>query len=133
MRWDRFHAHAHTCTFYSTVFTSTLSLDALPHSQRERLVKHFQAVFAFDIKTPDGRRVQHTLDLKHGLGSVFGDAAETPDTTLVIDEHSFADLVRGRQNGRDLFMDHKLRVRGSMTLAMKLDKIFQQFRQQSKL
>jgi len=51
-------------------------------------------------------------------------ATEDPDMTLIAKSQDFADVVYGRSNAMQAFMSGKLKVKGNMGLAMKLQSIF---------
>jgi len=66
----------------------------------------------------------YTVDLKNGKGSVKSSAPEKADCTLTFgSETDFVNLMTGKANGQNLFMQGKMKIQGNMGLAMKLDKI----------
>jgi len=66
----------------------------------------------------------YTVDLKNGKGSVKSGAPEKADCTLTFgSETDFVNLMTGKANGQNLFMQGKMKIQGNMGLAMKLDKI----------
>jgi len=64
-----------------------------------------------------------TVDLKSGNGSVKQGAPASADCTVICNEADFVNLMTGKVNGQNLFMQGKLKIQGNMGLAMKLDKI----------
>jgi putative sterol carrier protein len=106
-------------------------LKALSQEQREALVKKAKAVFVFDIKTANGQVVR-TLDLKNGTGS-FTEGAGKGDITITVAEQDFVALAAGKQSGQKLFTSGKLKIKGNMMLAMKLDGILKDLKPQAKL
>lgn len=50
--------------------------------------------------------------------------ADTPRMTLIADADDFAAVVSGKTNAMQAFMSGKLKVKGDMSLAMKLQSIF---------
>ncbi|RKP27113.1 SCP2 sterol-binding domain-containing protein [Syncephalis pseudoplumigaleata] len=103
--------------------TITAGLDALPDDKRAALVNDTKAVFVFDVKTKDGKQLQHTLNLKEGKGSSTSGAASKADITINVDDNTFVQLAQGKMKGQNAFMQGKLKLKGNMTLAMKLDKV----------
>jgi putative sterol carrier protein len=49
---------------------------------------------------------------------------ESPDTTFIAKKEDYADIVHGRTNAMQSFMQGKLKIKGDMSLAMKLQTIF---------
>ena len=65
-----------------------------------------------------------TLDLTKGAGSVKeGEPDIKPDLTLTINDANFAQLVAGKLGAQQAFLFRKLRIKGSMAMAMKLQPI----------
>jgi len=64
------------------------------------------------------------VDLKNGKGSVkSGSPSTKADCTITINEADFVNMMTGKVNGQNLFMQGKLKIQGNMGLAMKLDKL----------
>jgi len=81
-------------------------------------ISKINGVFLFKI----GEK-QWTLDLKNAPGGVKSGAQGTTDCTIIVAESDFVNLMTGKANGQNLFMQGKLKIQGNMGLAMKLDKI----------
>lgn len=65
-----------------------------------------------------------TLDLRPGKGSlVKGEPEDKPDITLTMNATTFVALVMGKQSSQQAFLMRKLKINGSMGLAMKLQPI----------
>jgi len=64
-----------------------------------------------------------TVDLKNAPGSVSKGAPSKADCTVTTDEENFVNMMTGKSNGQQLFMQGKLKLQGNMALAMKLDKL----------
>jgi len=77
------------------------------------------ATYLFDI---DGAG-KWLVRVEHGRPSVSeGDG--TADTTISASEETFLRIVNGEQNATTAFMTGKLRVKGDMGNAMKLQQLF---------
>lgn len=76
-----------------------------------------------------------TLDLKNGTGSIaVGTVAGVkPDITIDIQDQDFIDLAEGKANGQKLFMSGKIKAKGAVMLATKLDTVLKANKAQAKL
>jgi sterol carrier protein 2 len=84
------------------------------------LVKKIKATFRFDIGTKSW-----FVDLKNGAGAVnVADKKKKADCSIAMSEANFTKLVAGKANPQQLFMSGKLKLKGNMMLAQKLDVIF---------
>ncbi|WIA40729.1 hypothetical protein OEZ86_004418 [Tetradesmus obliquus] len=94
-------------------------LDKALKSDGEDLVQKTKGLVVFNI---DGE--QWALDLRQGSGSVSkGAPSEKPDLTLTISDENFVKLVMGKLNPQQAFLLRKLKINGSMGLALKLQPI----------
>lgn len=97
----------------------------------EELVKKINGVFQFELTGEDAGT--WFLDLKNGSGSVGNGAPEVgADCTMMMDSALFTNMFAGRASPTTSFMMGKLKIKGDMALAMKLEKLMQQT-QKSKL
>ena len=62
-----------------------------------------------------------TVDLKNRPGAVKPGATSQPDCTLVMNVDDFVGLMTGKLDGQQAFMQGKLKVKGNMMLATKLN------------
>lgn len=77
------------------------------------------AVFQFDI---DGNGYHLTVENSECVAaSGFHD---DPSVTLLMDEHTFGDVVSGETNGMAAFMAGRLKTEGDMMLATRLSDLF---------
>ena len=96
-------------------FFETLETRAADSSKAAGL----NATYLFDI---DGAG-KWIVRVKNGLPSVSEGEGEA-DTTISASEDTFLRIVNGEQNATTAFMTGKLRVKGDMGNAMKLQKLF---------
>ncbi|KAJ1974998.1 hypothetical protein H4R34_004505 [Dimargaris verticillata] len=100
--------------------------EAPPKSQ-EDLVKRIQAVYQFDIQGPGNKTQTWTLDLKNTAedGQVVSiGTLSQPDTVLKVADKDFVAMSRGQLTGQRAFITGKLKVRGNVVAATKLDAVF---------
>ena len=75
--------------------------------------------YLFDIEGAG----QWLVAVQDGAVSVTEGAGEA-DTTITTSEESFMAIVRGEQNPTTAYMTGKLKIKGDMGAAMKLQKLF---------
>ncbi|CAH0723194.1 unnamed protein product, partial [Brenthis ino] len=96
--------------------------DVIGKSINPELVKKTQAVFQFNVKGKE-EGVWH-LDLKNGDGTCGqGEPKHPPDATLTMDSNNFADMFAGKLKATNAFMMGKLKIKGDLQKAMKLEKM----------
>ena len=79
------------------------------------------AGFSFDLSGDDGGPFHITLH--DGTGRAGPGAAESPNVTITMKDTDFVDLATGKLDGTAAFMSGKLKIKGDMGLAMKLQGI----------
>lgn len=105
-------------------------LESAVQSKGAALVSSVKCVYQFDIATASGSE-SWTVDLKNGSGAVYqGPAKDKADCTLQLAEADFVGIFTGKANAQQAFMGGKLKIKGNMALAMKLDQVI---KAQSKL
>ncbi|XP_063362317.1 hydroxysteroid dehydrogenase-like protein 2 [Cydia amplana] len=86
------------------------------------LVKKTQAVYQFNVKGKE-EGVWH-IDLKNGDGACGqGEPKSPPDATLTMDSGNFSDMFAGKLKPATAFMMGKLKIKGDLQKAMKLEKM----------
>ncbi|KAJ3058488.1 hypothetical protein HDU98_005411, partial [Podochytrium sp. JEL0797] len=101
--------------------------------QREATVKKVKAVFQFDVKNAAGVVQTWVLDLKNGSGSIVKGAGAKADVTVAVGDKDFVDMANGKLNGQKAFMSGKIKVKGQIMLATKLDSVLKEMRPKAKL
>merc|ERR1711981_491983 len=91
-------------------------------SQDPSMVKKINGVYQWKI-TKDGKTRVWTVDLKNGAGSVGEGEKTAPDVTLTLSDDDYADMVLGKLNAQQAFMQGKIKIAGNMSYAMKLGQI----------
>ena len=66
----------------------------------------------------------YIITIKDGVCSVSEGIAESPTMTLTADARDFGDVLLGKANGMQYFMQGKLKLSGDLNLAMKLTSFF---------
>lgn len=87
--------------------------------ERSKLIAKIKGIVVFKIDGEDW-----TLDLREGKGTLTkGGPEDKADLTLTIGDENFAKLVMGKLGPQQAFLMRKLKIQGSMGLAMKLQPI----------
>jgi putative sterol carrier protein len=105
-------AMSDAATFFSMV----------PERVQKDKIQGMNATYQFVIPGEGGGEWYVTI--ANGEATVNQGMAENPNITLTIDAENFANLVTGKLNGQTAFLTGKLKIKGDMTLAMKLQSIF---------
>merc|ERR1712146_308639 len=88
------------------------------------LVKLGGAVFQFVI-SDGGADGKFTLDLKNGSGSAAKGEDPKADCTITMADADMVAMAEGKLDGMQAFMGGKLKIKGNMMLAQKLQGIIE--------
>ena len=114
-------------------FPSSVAFDAIAQAlssdaARKDAIKTGGAIFSFNLKNKAGETEQWYLDLKE-TGTVGKGAApegKKADVTLTLPDEDFGKLVVGKANAQKMFMGGKLKVKGNVMKATKLEAVLKQ-------
>lgn len=108
--------------------------DTLNASEEDRkdAINQAKAIFAFQLKNPAGETEQWHIDLKE-TGKVGKGPGTKPNVTLQLSDADFADLVSGKANAQKLFMGGKLKIKGDIMKATKMEPIMKKAQGKAKL
>jgi putative sterol carrier protein len=126
---------------FSDDFPSSAAFDAIAQSlstsdaDRKDAIKKGNGIFAFELKNTAGAKETWHIDLKHSGAVGKGPAPEgkKPSVTLVLSDADFHKLVEGKANAQKLFMSGKLKVKGDVMKATKLEPVFKRVQSKAKL
>lgn len=94
-------------------------------SLSDDIVKATQAVFQFELSGEDGGT--WFLDLKSKSGNVgYGEPSDQADVVMSMSTDDFVKMFSGKLKPTMAFMSGKLKIKGNMALAMKLEKLMNQ-------
>ncbi|KAJ4476191.1 SCP2 sterol-binding domain-containing protein [Lentinula aciculospora] len=116
--------------FKSSELISSLGavFESFSPTEKTSQIKKTNGVFEIVVKKPQGpspavQEAIWTIDLKKA-GKVTKGKAPTgtkADVTITMDDETFVDLASGKLNGQKAFMSGKLKTKGNIMLATKLD------------
>ncbi|KAL1304341.1 hypothetical protein AAFC00_000740 [Neodothiora populina] len=105
-------------------------------AERKDAIKKGNAIFAFTLKNSSGAQESWYIDLKKtgtvGRGTAPPDGSKS-DVTLVLAEKDFEGLINGKANAQKLFMSGKLKVRGDVMKATKVEPVLKKVQSKAKL
>ena len=96
--------------------------DGMRHSFRAEKAKGVHARYQWDLSGPNGG--QWWIDVNDGKFEMGRGRIENPNVTFIASDQSWVALSNGTLGGKWAFLTGRLKVRGSQSLARKLDEIF---------
>ncbi|KFY62833.1 hypothetical protein V497_02200 [Pseudogymnoascus sp. VKM F-4516 (FW-969)] len=122
----------------NAAFPASEAFDAINASlqsdeaERKNAIKMGQSVFAFTLKNKAGETDSWHIDLKKD-GVVAKGLGDKPTVTLSLSDEDFGKLVAGKANAQKLFMSGKLKVKGDVMKATKMEPILKRAQTKAKL
>ena len=96
--------------------------DAIPSRFQSAKAAGMTATYQFDITGEGGGKWYAKIE--NGALTAGEGEAENPNITLTVSDKDWVDIVTGKLNGQMAFMTGKLKIKGDMSLAMKLQSLF---------
>ncbi len=84
-------------------------------------IKGMNAVYQFDLSGDNGG-VLH-VKVADGVAEIVEGASDSANITITMSADDFGSLLEGKLNATSAFMAGKLKVKGDMSLAMKLQSL----------
>jgi putative sterol carrier protein len=123
----------------SADFPSSEAFDAIASTlsspaDRKDAIKQGGAIFGFTLKN-SGKEESWHLDLKETgtVGKGLAPEGKKPAVTLILADKDFAQLVAGKANAQKLFMSGKLKVKGDVMKASKMESVLKKAQTKAKL
>ncbi|KAK7952272.1 uncharacterized protein PG986_008000 [Apiospora aurea] len=101
-------------------------------ADKKDAIKQGNAVFAFTLKNKAGETDSWHIDLKE-KGTVEKGLGNKPTVTLMLSDEDFGKLVTGQGNAQRLFMSGKLKIKGDVMKATKMEPILKKAQTKAKL
>jgi len=98
-------------------------LQVLTEAERKAEVAKVKGIFLFNVKNGKGDTAVWMMDMKNGIGQMKKGKIEglKPDITLEMKDKDFVDLFLNKVNGQKAFMTGRIKVKGAIMLALKLE------------
>ncbi|ETW83242.1 hypothetical protein HETIRDRAFT_409133 [Heterobasidion irregulare TC 32-1] len=107
--------------------------EAYSEEEKKALIRKTNGIFELRVKNAAGAEGVWTIDMKKA-GTVYqGEAKPKPDVTLLLSDDTFAALAEGKLDGQKAFLTGKLKTKGNMMLATKLDGVLKAAKTKAKL
>ncbi|KAI8325948.1 sterol-binding-like protein [Martensiomyces pterosporus] len=103
-------------------------LSALSADDRKKEVSKTKAVYAFEVVNAEGKKHYFVVDLKQ-----VGKNKKSAGVTLILKDSDFVDLANGKITGQGAFMGGKLKSKGNVMLALKLESVLKAAKAPAKL
>ncbi|MGC1185514.1 MAG: SCP2 sterol-binding domain-containing protein [Candidatus Dormiibacterota bacterium] len=97
-------------------------IDQIPAAFQADKAEGLEATFQFDITGDHGGKWY--MEIKNSQCRVSPGSSDTANITVTISDENFVKLITGRLDGTMAFMTGKLRLKGDMSLAMRLSNLF---------
>ncbi|KIM84375.1 hypothetical protein PILCRDRAFT_818734 [Piloderma croceum F 1598] len=106
----------------SEIITELSSVfESISDEERKQQIKKINGIFQLEVSNAEKQTAIWTIDMKK-TGTVYkGPAKPKADVSLILSDEVFAQLAEGKLNGQKAFMTGKLKTKGNMMLATKLD------------
>jgi len=100
---------------------------------RQEQIKRVNGVFELRAKTKEGTEGVWTIDLKKEGKVVKGPAKDKPDVIISCSDENFIDISSGKLSGQKAFMTGKLKAKGNIMFATKLESVLGAAKSKAKL
>jgi len=121
--------------FQASEIIATLAgaFDGASDAERKQQIKKTNGIFELRIKNKEGKEAVWTIDMKK-TGTVYkGPAKPKADVTLIFDDDIFVQIASGKLDAQKAFMTGKLKTKGNIMLATKLDGVLKSAKTKAKL
>lgn len=90
-------------------------------AEKPEVAEKINSSYQFDLTGDNGG--SWAVDLTKKQDHVVAGKIDDPKVTITMTAKDFVDLVEGRLNGQMAFMQGKLKIKGDMSLALKLQQV----------
>ncbi|KAF9778950.1 sterol-binding-like protein [Thelephora terrestris] len=109
------------------------AIQSFSDGEKKDLQKKTNTIFELQIKNKEGVEATWTIDVKNEPKIHKGAGTAKPGVTLIMADETFQALAGGKLDGQRAFMSGKLKTKGNMMLATKLDGVLKAAKAKAKL
>ncbi|KAK0204579.1 SCP2 sterol-binding domain-containing protein [Desarmillaria ectypa] len=111
--------------FKSSAFIAALgsSFAGYTDTEKKNQIKKTNGVFELQVTNSEGKKAVWTIDLKKKGEVTTGSPPAKADVIISVSDDTLSDLASGKLNGQKAFMTGKLKTKGNIMLATKLDAV----------
>jgi len=109
------------------------AIQSFSDEEKKSLQKKTNTIFEIQIKNKEGVEATWTIDVKNEPKVHKGAGNAKPGVTLIMGDETFQALADGKLDGQRAFMSGKLKTKGNMMLATKLDTVLKAAKAKAKL
>lgn len=91
--------------------------------KRKDTIDKTKAVVVMKVRNKDGRVESWWIDLKHEGKVGRGQSPYKPDLVVAVGDQNLKNMVEGRATAQKYYMMGRLKVRGSIIQALKIEKV----------
>ncbi|KAA1467675.1 sterol-binding-like protein [Dentipellis sp. KUC8613] len=102
-------------------------------AEKKTQIKKTNGIFELRVKNAAGEEGVWTIDMKNTGTITKGPASPKPNVTILLADETFAALAEGKLDGQKAFLTGKLKTKGNMMLATKLDGLLKSAKGKAKL
>ena len=95
---------------------------AMPSRFNAGAAKGLKAVYQFDLTGDNGGK--YNLAIDDGQLTVTEGTHASPSITITMAASDYVDMINGKLNPQMAFMGGKLKIKGDMSLALKMQQLF---------
>ena len=94
----------------------------MPARFNKEAAEGIEAIYQFELTGQGGGTYQ--VRIEDGVCNVVEGPADNPTITITMQASDYIDLIHGRLNAQMAFMGGKLKIKGDMSLALKMQQVF---------
>lgn len=113
-------ANSTTAAYPSSAVFDIINEELQSPEAKKDFIKKVNGIFVFTLKSEAGETSSWTIDLKNE-GTVTVGANENRDVQLLLTDTDFQKLVDGKAQAQRLFMSGRLKVKGDVMKATKVE------------